>query len=65
MELRKLEDTIRADARKIVAEGREWPAVDVSSLLQQIADQLAVIRREQKGGIDASMGKRSGLKVEI
>lgn len=66
MEYRKLEETIRADAAKTATENRTWSAVEVSQLLQQIADELTRIRREHHSGIDASMGKRSGLnKVDI
>jgi len=66
MDYRELEEAIRVDAAKTATEDREWTAVDVSRRLQQIADQLAGIRLEHQGGIDASMGKRSGSnKVEI
>ncbi|MBI5871142.1 MAG: hypothetical protein HZB44_09390 [Actinobacteria bacterium] len=65
MEYKELEETIRADAAKIAGEDRAWTALEVSSQLQSIADRLARIGREKQGGIDASMGKRSGLKVEI
>ncbi|MHB9112916.1 MAG: hypothetical protein ACYC4D_09895 [Thermoleophilia bacterium] len=65
MDLRELEEAIRADAAKTAKEDRDWNAGEVSRRLQQIADDLARIRREHQGGIDASMGKRSGLKVEI
>lgn len=65
MEYRELEDVIRADAAKTAREDRTWTAAEVSSRLQKIADEMARIRLGQQGGIDASMGKRSGLKVEI
>lgn len=65
MDLKDLEDAIRADAAKTAKENRDWNAAEVSRRLQQIADDMARIRREHQGGIDASMGKRSGLKVEI
>jgi len=68
MNHKELEDAIRSDAAKIADENRAWRSADVSSRLIEIADDLARITREQQGGIDASMGKRSGnsgLKVEI
>lgn len=65
MDYRQLEEAIRADAAKTAADEREWTAAAVSRCLQQIADELARIRHEQQGGIDASMGKRSGFKIEI
>lgn len=65
MDYRELEEAIRADAAKTITEDREWTAAEVARRLQQIADELARIRLEQQGGIDASMGKRSGFKVEI
>lgn len=65
MDLKDLEDAIRADAAKTAQENRMWNAEEISHRLQKIADELARIRREHQGGIDASMGKRSGLKVDI
>jgi len=67
MDYRELEEALRADAAKIAGEKSKWKAADVSKRLEQIADELAAIRLEHQGGIDASMGKRSGsgIKVEI
>ncbi|MDO8735888.1 MAG: hypothetical protein Q7K29_02240 [Thermoleophilia bacterium] len=65
MDYQELEEAIRADAAKTAKEDRKWTAVDVSRRLEQIADEMAKIRLEHQGGIDASMGKRSGIKVEI
>lgn len=66
MEYRELEETIRSDAAKTAKEDRVWTAAEVSCRLQEIADELTMIRRGHQGGIDASMGKRSGLnEVDI
>ncbi len=66
MEYRELEDAIRSEARSLAGDDREWTSKQVSERLEKIADQLEAIRREGQGGIDASMGKRSGgWKVEI
>lgn len=65
MDLREIEERIRAEAASVNKEGHDLTAAEVSQSLQRIADQLAFIRNEHKGGIDASMGKRSGWKVEI
>jgi hypothetical protein len=65
LDLKELEDSIRTDAANIARENGDWNAESVSRRLQQIADDLARMRRDHEGGIDASMGKRSGLKVEI
>lgn len=60
MEYKELEDTIRDEAAKISEEKNNWTAAEVSHKLEQIADLLAAINRGRQGGIDASMGKRSG-----
>ncbi len=65
MDYKELEDAIRAEADAVAMEAREWQAADVATRLRRIADQLATIRRGRQSGIDASMGKRSGWKVEI
>lgn len=65
MDLREVEAAIRVEAASVAKEGRDRTATEVSRSLQHIADQLAFIRNEHEGGIDASMGKRSGWKVEI
>lgn len=65
MELRDIEEAIRVEAASVDKEGRDRTASEVSQSLRRIADQLAFIRNEHEGGIDASMGKRSGWKVEI
>ncbi|MHB1325396.1 MAG: hypothetical protein ACYDGS_02575 [Thermoleophilia bacterium] len=65
MDLREIEERVRAEAASVAKAGRDRTATEVSRNLQHIADQLAFIRNEHEGGIDASMGKRSGWKVEI
>ena len=65
MDYMELEQALKAEASEIAREDRQWKAADVSRRLSQIADELARIRREHPAGIDASMGKRSGWKVEI
>ncbi len=65
MDYKELEDSLRAEAAIVAGEKRTWRADEVSLRITQIAEQLARIRREHAGGIDASMGKRSGWKVEI
>ena len=65
MDYRELEEAIRADAAKTAKEDRTWTSSEVAGRLQKLADEMARIRLEHQGGIDASMGKRSGIKVEI
>lgn len=64
MDLRELEETIRAEAATVARNEQDWTNADISRRLLEIADQLAAIRLEHAGGINASMGKRSGLKAE-
>jgi len=64
MDLRELEETIRAEAATVARKEQVWTNADISRRLLEIADQLAAIRLEHAGGINASMGKRSGLKAE-
>lgn len=65
MELREIEENIRAEAASLASGNRELTDEEISERLLRIADQIAFIRNEHGGGIDASMGKRSGLKVDI
>jgi len=65
MDYKHLEDSLRAQVEAIAHDGREWSAEEVAHRLTVIADQLAAIRQKQQEGIDASMGKRSGWKVDI
>ncbi|MBK5225843.1 MAG: hypothetical protein JJD96_04615 [Thermoleophilia bacterium] len=64
MDLRELEETIRTEAATVARKEQDWTNADISRRLLEIADQLAAIRLEHAGGINASMGKRSGLKAE-
>lgn len=64
MDLRELEETIRAEAATVARKEQDWTNADISRRLLEIADQLAAIRLEHASGINASMGKRSGLKAE-
>lgn len=65
VEYKDLEEALRTEAKAVAGEKRSWTAEDVAARLEKLADQLAAIRHGHQGGIDASMGKRSGWKVEI
>ncbi|MHB9052460.1 MAG: hypothetical protein ACYC5F_00500 [Thermoleophilia bacterium] len=65
MEYKQLEDAIRAEAATISREGRDWTASEVAQRLLRLAEDIAMIQQQRSGGIDASMGKRSGGKLEI
>ena len=64
MEYTELENRIRAEAEAVDREEREWPASEVAGKLRQIADLLERIRHQHQTGIDASLGKRSGRKLD-
>lgn len=64
LEYQDLERQLRADADALEEGGADQAAADVASRLREIADRLALIRKQHAGGIDASMGKRSGLHLE-
>lgn len=59
----QLEIDIREEATAVAAAGQDWDAAGVSRRLMAIADQMATIRKQHAGGVDASMGKRSGLHL--
>ena len=65
MEYEELENALREEARSLLKEDRILPAADVARRLEEIADELASIRHRRQTGIDASIGKRSGGKLEI
>jgi hypothetical protein len=65
MQYEQLERALRKEAATISQKGAAWSAAEVSRKLEQIADQLAGIRHQHQTGIDASMGKRSGGKIDI
>lgn len=65
MDYQDIEITLRTEAKAIAAQGGEWPARDVAKRLQEIADLLTKIRNEHQGVINASMGKRSGTKIDM
>lgn len=63
LEYQSLMMRLRDEAEAVAASDRDWPAADVADKLLEIADELALIRKQHAGGIDASMGKRSGLHL--
>lgn len=65
MEYQDLEISLRQEAEEIAADAQEWPAESVARRLTEIADLLERIRRQHQGGINATMGKRSGRSLEI
>lgn len=65
MEYEELESALRKEAQSISRESKDWAAADVARRLEEIADKLAMIRHRRQTGIDASIGKRSGGKLEI
>ena len=65
MEYRELESALRQEAEKVEAAGQSWPAERVAEKLTEIADQLTRIRNQHQGGVNASMGKRSGWSFDI
>lgn len=60
IEFQELEESLRAEADNVAASGESWSAERASDRLREIADLLTRIRNQHQGGIDASMGKRSG-----
>lgn len=64
MEYTELENRIRAEAEAADREEKEWPASEVAEKLRRIADLLERIRHQHQTGINASMGKRSGSKLD-
>lgn len=65
-EFQELEEALREEAKAIAEAGDDWRAEQVARRLMEIADQLTRMRHRHQGGIDASMGKRSGLPpIEI
>ncbi|MHB8858990.1 MAG: hypothetical protein ACYC6Z_05850 [Thermoleophilia bacterium] len=65
MEYEDLELSLRSEAQSISRGNRDWTSAEVSHKLEEIADRLADIKHRRQTGIDASMGKRSGGKLEI
>lgn len=63
LDYHQLEMDLRNEATVVAAAGQNWNATEVSQRLMAIADQMAAIRRQHAGGVDASMGKRSGLHL--
>lgn len=64
-EYNNLENALRQEAAAVSGESRTWTASEVSLRLTEIADVLRSIGDKNQGGINASMGKRSGWKVDI
>ncbi|RJQ47086.1 MAG: hypothetical protein C4534_01815 [Gaiellales bacterium] len=64
LEYAELEKRLTAEAAAVEAAGESWNAAEVAARLRDLAEQLAAIRRQHSGGIDASMGKRSGIHLE-
>lgn len=64
MEYRDLEERLKGEADAVADEGREWTASQVAAKLNQIAGILEKIRHQHQTGIDASLGKRSGRKLD-
>ena len=60
-----LENTLRTEAEAVSDEGRDWTASEVSRRLTEIADVLKNLGHTNQGGINASMGKRSGWNADI
>ncbi|MFA5801391.1 MAG: hypothetical protein WC911_02835 [Thermoleophilia bacterium] len=60
-----LENALRQEAMSVSGEDRTWTSLEVSQKLAEIADVLKSIGSTGQGGINASMGKRSGWKVDI
>lgn len=65
MEYRDLEISLRQEAEEVAGASESWPAERVSQRLVEIADLLERIRHQHQGGINATMGKRSGRSLEI
>lgn len=65
MEYKDVEIALRSEAEAVAEKGDEWPAERVARRLEEIADLLTRIRRQHQGGVNASMGKRSGRTIEI
>lgn len=64
-EYRDLERAIRSEAQRIAAKGEPLSAQEAARRLYEIANEITGIRQAHETGIDASMGKRSGWKVDI
>ncbi|MFA6001142.1 MAG: hypothetical protein WC828_03400 [Thermoleophilia bacterium] len=64
-EFSELESALRKEALAVSDEGRTWTASEVSRRLTEIADALKNAGHTNKSVINASMGKRSGWKVDI
>lgn len=60
-----LENALRQEALSVSGEDRTWTSSEVSLRLTEIADVIKSIGNSGQSGINASMGKRSGWKVDI
>jgi hypothetical protein len=65
MDYRDLEQSLRSEAAAVESAAEGWTAERVASRLREIADAINHLRREPAGGVDASMGKRSGRTIDI
>lgn len=65
MDYRDLEQSLLGEADAVESRGEGWSAKQVAGRLREIAEAINQLRREQAGGVDASMGKRSGRTIEI
>ncbi|MFA5808900.1 MAG: hypothetical protein WC935_01005 [Thermoleophilia bacterium] len=62
---KELEEALREEVLALNGENRTWTTTEVSRRLTEIADALESIRQAPQEGIDASIGKRSGWKIDI
>ena len=64
LDYRELETIIIEEAEAVAAAGKDWSAAEVAARFREIAEQLAMIRKQHATGVDASMGKRSGIQLD-